>query len=168
MLTRRCVRSDISSEKVTANHHCYVINDLSEVGCFKDRPYVSGWPFVRFYTEVPLKSAGYVIGSLCVVDTKPRSGLDVVALDKLTEVASAVASHLDLVQTQNQLRRSQAMVRGLEQFVDGKVRRWERYTGPILSSFGVHPMFQFFWNNLKHLLTPVFLVCPRMVAGYLQ
>lgn len=82
---------------------------------------MNGWPFVRFYAEVPLKSCGIVIGSICVGDTKPRSGLDVAALDKLTEVGSAVANHLDLVQLQSRLRRSQEMVRGLGQFVDGKV-----------------------------------------------
>jgi GAF domain-containing protein len=114
-------RLNVSTQQITANQHCYVINDLAEVDCFKDRPYVSGWPFARFYAEVPLKSGGFVIGSVCVGDNKPRSGMDVVALDKLTEVATAVAIHLDLVQAQNRLRRSQEMVRGLGQFVDGKV-----------------------------------------------
>jgi hypothetical protein len=40
----------------------------------------------------------------------------------LAEVGSAVAAHLDLVQAQNRLQRSQEMVRGLGRFVDGKVR----------------------------------------------
>jgi len=115
-------RSNISTQHVTANQHCYVINDLTEVDCFKDKPFVSGWPSVRFYAEVPLKSAGVVIGSICVADTKPRYGIDVASLDMLAEVASAVASHLDLVQAQNRLQRSQEMVRGLGRFVDGKVR----------------------------------------------
>jgi GAF domain-containing protein len=114
-------RLNVSTQQITANQHCYVINDLAEVDCFKDRPYVSGWPFARFYAEVPLKSGGFVIGSVCVGDNKPRSGMDGGALNKLTEVATAVAIHLDLVQAQNRLRRSQEMVRGLGQFVDGKV-----------------------------------------------
>jgi GAF domain-containing protein len=114
-------RLNVSTQQITANQHCYVINDLAEVDCFKDKPYVSGWPFARFYAEVPLKSGGFVIGSVCVGDNKPRSGMDVGALNKLTEVATAVAIHLDLVQAQNRLRRSQEMVRGLGQFVDGKV-----------------------------------------------
>jgi hypothetical protein len=46
--------------------------------------------------------------------------MDVAALDKLAEVASAVATHLDLVQAQSRLQRSEEMVRGLGQFVDGK------------------------------------------------
>jgi hypothetical protein len=111
---------NVSTSNLTANQHCYVINDLLDVDCFKGKPYVSGWPFLRFYAEVPLKSNGFVIGSVCVVDSKPSSGMDVAALDKLAEVASAVASHLDLVQTQTRLRRSQEMVRGLGRFVDGK------------------------------------------------
>ena len=99
-----------------------MINDLSEVDCFKDKPFVAGWPFARFYAEVPLKSSGVVIGSICVAGTKPREGLDVASLDMLAEVGSAVAAHLDLVQAQNRLQRSQEMVRGLGRFVDGKVR----------------------------------------------
>ncbi|KAE9374282.1 hypothetical protein N431DRAFT_371753 [Stipitochalara longipes BDJ] len=122
-------KSYISTQHVTANQHCYVINDLAEVDCFKEKPYVSGWPFVRFYAEVPLKSSGIVIGSICVADSKPRYGIDVASLDMLAEVASAVAAHLDLVQAQNLLRRSQEMVRGLGQFVDGKsVREWWKDT----------------------------------------
>jgi GAF domain-containing protein len=112
---------NISTQHVTANQHCYVINDLSRVDCFKDKPFVADWPFIRFYAEVPLKSSGIVIGSICVADTKPRYGLDAASLDMLTEVAAAIASHLDLVQAQNQLRRSQEMVRGLGRFVEGKV-----------------------------------------------
>ena len=128
-------RSNISTQHVTANQHCYVINDLTEVDCFKERPYVSGWPFVRFYAEVPLKSAGVVIGSICVADTKPRYGIDVASLDMLAEVASAVAGHLDLVQAQSRLQRSQEMVRGLGRFVDGKVRICLSGRGQILTFF---------------------------------
>ena len=120
---------NVSSDNLTANQRCYVINDISVIDCFKDRPYVSGWPFIRFYAEVPLKLDGYVVGSVCVVDSKPGSGLDLAALDRLAEVASVVASHLSLVQSQTQLRRSQEMVRGLGRFVDGKsVRDWWKDT----------------------------------------
>jgi hypothetical protein len=120
---------NVSSENLTANQRCYVINDLSATDCFKDRPYVSGWPFIRFYAEVPLKLDGYIIGSVCVVDSRPGNGVDVAALDRLAEVASAVACHLELVQAQNQLQRSQEMVRGLGRFVDGKsVREWWKDT----------------------------------------
>lgn len=32
------------------------MNDMSQVESFKDKPYVVGWPWVRFYAEVPLRT----------------------------------------------------------------------------------------------------------------
>ncbi|KAF8862084.1 hypothetical protein BDZ45DRAFT_799469 [Acephala macrosclerotiorum] len=116
-----------ATEHVTANQRCYVINDLAAIECFKDKPYVVGPPFIRFYAEVPLKTrSGYIIGGYCVVDDKPRAdGLDTAALDKLIEVAAAVMDHLELVVAQDRLQRSQQMMQGLGRFVDGKsVRQW--------------------------------------------
>ncbi len=71
--------------------------------------------------SMPKFPSSFVIGSVCVGDNKPRSGIDAEALDKLSEVASAVAAHLDLVYAQYRLRRSQEMVQGLGQFVYVKV-----------------------------------------------
>jgi diguanylate cyclase (GGDEF)-like protein/PAS domain S-box-containing protein len=43
---------------------------------FVANPLVVGPPHVRFYAGVPLRSpAGHVIGTLCVIDHRPRSGL---------------------------------------------------------------------------------------------
>lgn len=77
-----------STANITANQRCYIVNDLAATDTFKDEPYVTGPPFMRFYAEIPLKTnSGYVIGSYRVFDSKPRAGLDPESLDRLSEVA---------------------------------------------------------------------------------
>ncbi|KAF3483435.1 uncharacterized protein GIQ15_02759 [Arthroderma uncinatum] len=114
---------NISTSNVTANQDCYVMNDMATIDKFKDRPYIVGWPYMRFYAEVPIHSpTGHVIGTYCVVDNKPRDGLDQKGLDALNEISSAIMKHLALVQAQFELQRAGAMVKGLGRFVEGKTR----------------------------------------------
>lgn len=41
---------------------------------FVDNPQVTGEPFIRFYAGCPIKSeSGYTLGTLCLVDTRPRA-----------------------------------------------------------------------------------------------
>lgn len=39
---------------------------------FCDNPFVIGEPFIRFYAGCPLVNSGYGLGTLCIVDCKPR------------------------------------------------------------------------------------------------
>jgi len=50
-----------------------VVGDARLDARFKDNPLVKGSPFVRFYAGAPLlDSAGYPLGALCILDSKPR------------------------------------------------------------------------------------------------
>lgn len=112
---------NLATDLVTANQQCYVMNDLSAIAAYADRPYVAGWPHMRFYAEVPIYSpSGFVIGTFCVVDDKPRDGLNKQGLDALNEISSAIMNYLALVRTQRQLHRAGEMVKGLNLFVEGK------------------------------------------------
>lgn len=98
---------DLDTELIVANKTCYVMNDLAAIPAFKERPYVAGWPHMRFYAEVPILSpTGYVIGTYCVVDDKPREGLDKKSFDALNEIAAAIMNHLALIRTQFSLQRA--------------------------------------------------------------
>ena len=53
-----------------------VIPDASEDMRFRDNPFVVGEPCIRFYAGAPLTTPrGFRIGTLCLVDPRPREGL---------------------------------------------------------------------------------------------
>ena len=113
---------EIDSDNIYGNKTKFIIRDFRKEETFKDSPYVTGFPHMRSYAEVPLTSPlGYCIGSLCIVDDKPRDmGDDVVEV--LHEIASTVMEHLELVRTKNNRARSEQLVEGLAQFMEGESR----------------------------------------------
>jgi signal transduction histidine kinase len=52
----------------------FIIQDSLQDERFKDNVLVSGFPFIRFYAGAPLiTKEGFPIGTLCAIDSKPRS-----------------------------------------------------------------------------------------------
>ncbi|TKA68227.1 hypothetical protein B0A55_09849 [Friedmanniomyces simplex] len=110
---------DLHTQNITATKSCYVIRDFTKDERFRDRPYVAGWPHMRSYAEVPLTSPkGYVIGSYCVIDDRPRD-FDSKDIIVLTEIASAVMDHIDLMKTKLEKERADCLVLGIGSYVDG-------------------------------------------------
>ena len=73
----------------------FVVEDLSQDERFADNPYVTD-DGVRFYAGVPLESeSGHCLGTLCVLDTAPRSPSDE-ALARLADLAAMVEDELEL------------------------------------------------------------------------
>ncbi|KAK1043503.1 hypothetical protein LTR74_018421, partial [Friedmanniomyces endolithicus] len=110
---------DLDTPNITATKACYVIRDFTKDERFRDRSYVAGWPHMRSYAEVPLTSPkGYVIGSFCVIDDRPRS-FDDKDIVVLTEIASAVMDHIDLLKIKLEKERADCLVLGIGSYVDG-------------------------------------------------
>jgi GAF domain-containing protein len=84
-----------------------IVPDATKDPRFADNPVVTGDPYVRFYAGVPLVNAhGFALGTICVVDTKPRhlSNEQIWALESLR---GHVVAHLELRRTM--LRLEQAL-----------------------------------------------------------
>lgn len=108
---------EVDTENVTANRTRYIIRDFVREDCFKDRPYVLEWPHMRFYAEVPLTSpAGYVLGSYCVVDDKPRDDFSEEDVETLQEISDAIGNHLENKRKAHYHSRFERLVTGLTSF----------------------------------------------------
>ena len=67
-----------------------VVEDATRDGRFVDNPLVTGEEHIRFYAGQPLfNSEGYKVGTLCILDTRPRkmSVEDLIALRDLSKLA---------------------------------------------------------------------------------
>lgn len=83
-----------------------VIEDATRDPRFADNPLVTGAPEIRFYAGAPiLDREGYALGTLCIVDNKPRT-LDKRGRDRLADMAVGVGSTLDLHRSTLRLQRA--------------------------------------------------------------
>lgn len=111
---------NVSTANITANAKGYVMGDMSKEPQFAERPFVTGFPYMKFYAEVPIFTpSGYVIGSYTVVDNKARYDGHEEVLSVLREISSAIMNHLELVTFKQTYRRASRMVSGLAHFVEG-------------------------------------------------
>lgn len=56
------------------NKYLFEIEDASKNNLFKNNPYVTQSPFIKFYAGYPLiDPAGYALGTLCVIDEKTKT-----------------------------------------------------------------------------------------------
>lgn len=74
-----------------------VVGDASSDPRFFDNPVVTGEPGVRFYAGIPIHNEeGYAVGTLCVLDTKPRE-LDQDDLHALRDLAACAQTELQVL-----------------------------------------------------------------------
>ena len=92
---------------------------------FADNPLVKDAPNIHFYAGAPLKtSAGHVLGTLCVVDTKPRE-LSPVQQEALFALSRQVISQLDIRVKLNELEQAQRQLREVAAHQD-RIKEEER------------------------------------------
>ena len=83
-----------------------VVEDAAADPRFKDNALVTGGPSIRFYAGAPILSPeGYPLGTLCVIDNKPRT-LDTAGRRRLAELAVGAATVLDLHRSAGRLHHS--------------------------------------------------------------
>ena len=74
----------------------YVIDDATKNPLFAENPLVTGAPDIRFYAGAPLITPDkFRLGTLCVIDTKPRDGLSKDHETILTLLARMVVNALE-------------------------------------------------------------------------
>lgn len=145
--TLQLVASEASTGKITS---VLFIPDLrlhetmSKLHCVKDAPYL------RFYCGVPLiNQKGVNIGSVYVVDDKPRSEFSLEDALFLNTMSATVMDHLEGIRAKEEVARVTRMSQALHAFVEGDGtmegdwQRLKRYNLP--SGAGV----AFHWESNK-------------------
>ncbi|WLA09979.1 sensor domain-containing phosphodiesterase [Xanthomonas translucens] len=73
-----------------------VVTDARQDPRFRDNPLVTGPPFIRFYAGAPLMLAdGTGLGTLCVIDTEPRSEFDAPSRQTLQQLRDLVLMRIE-------------------------------------------------------------------------
>ena len=114
------------------HNEVYIIDDLKENVQFCNRPFVAGGPKARFYAGVPIKTSANVhIGVYCVLDDKPRNGLNAGEIDFMSQMSKTVMSHLEMIRERSELGMATNLLTGLGDLItkssDESTRR-EGYT----------------------------------------
>lgn len=98
----------------------FVINDLTAdpVSCFRE--HFRSNSDMRFYASVALVSPnGTIVGSLCIFDSKRRSGLSNGQIELFKDLGSTVINYLNTYTVRDQYRRGERFTRGLVSFAEG-------------------------------------------------
>lgn len=79
-----------------------VVPDAREDGRFQDNALVTGEPHIRFYAGAPLiMPAGIILGTLCLIDTKPRHDFSDEQAAALADMATVISHIIELRVTVN-------------------------------------------------------------------
>ncbi|MCJ2079838.1 putative bifunctional diguanylate cyclase/phosphodiesterase [Methylobacterium sp. J-090] len=95
-----------------AQFEALIVLDATIDARFCNNPLVTGAPFIRFYAGIPLRTpSGHAIGTLCLVDTKPKEYFSAIDLQTLDELAKLALDRLELRRLEVADRSSQSRFR---------------------------------------------------------
>lgn len=76
-----------------------VVPDATQDERFEDNPLVTDGPEIRFYAGAPLiTQSGQALGTLCVIDSKPRNDFTEADKQLLEDIAASVMTEIEVVQ----------------------------------------------------------------------
>jgi len=91
-----------------------VIPDLSQDPRFRNADFVTGEMALSFYAGVPLRTRdGHAVGTLCLLDRRPRETLDVKSMCLLCQLGELAVGAMELRNAQDQTHRS--LLRAVEE-----------------------------------------------------
>ena len=101
------------------------VRDLSKHEKYRSHTHALNPPYIRSWAGVPLRSpTGFPVGTVSIFDDKPRpDGLSSGEVMFMNDVAVSIVSHLELSRTKAVYERGIKMVKGLSQFMEGRIPR---------------------------------------------
>ncbi|MDC7684945.1 ATP-binding protein [Asticcacaulis sp. BYS171W] len=79
-------------EYAIRNDAVMIVPDATQDARFKDNDLVTGDPGIRFYAGAPVRFDGVLVGTLCVIDTKPRHDFGLTEARRLTALAATISA----------------------------------------------------------------------------
>ncbi|KAK5655151.1 hypothetical protein OQA88_6050 [Cercophora sp. LCS_1] len=113
-----------NTPNIIGNRTRYIICNFRTDPMYAERPYVKNFPYFGSYLEVPLITRhGWLLGSYCVVDNRPRPRefFDNDATVKImADISAAIMNHLENVRQQQMGTRSDKLVRCLSEYISSE------------------------------------------------
>jgi PAS domain S-box-containing protein len=104
-----------------------VVLDATQDQRFSDNPLVTGDLHTRFYAGAQLKTSdGFKLGSLCILDTTPRSQPTPEQMCILEDLAAQVVELLESGKGRQDLRHLQTNLEGVQKTLMADRQRWQR------------------------------------------
>ncbi|ABF52011.1 sensor histidine kinase [Sphingopyxis alaskensis] len=124
---------DISFCKhVVEDEQPLIVGDAASDPRFQDNPLVTGEPYIRFYGGVPLFAYnGAILGTLCIIDRKPRPALSFREVERLQDFAALVMAEADLRRIVGERDEARRMLEQALDFSGIATWRYDARTGAI-------------------------------------
>jgi len=124
---REIIQDDDHYYTEGASEHWHIISDIQSRNDLAQRAYVQRATSPRFYFAIPLRdSEGTVIGSLSILDDKPRYGVSAHDMSFCEDLGDTIALHLQSSMIRSQRQRSERLIQALGTFNAGgaSLRSW--------------------------------------------
>jgi hypothetical protein len=125
-----------------ASAHWHIINDMRHAPSVAQRAFFQRAPSPRFYFAIPLRdSEGTTIGSLSILDDKPRYGVSTHDMSFCEDLGDTIALHLQSSMIRSQRQRSERLIQALGVFNSGgsSLRSWwNKQDDPSMNRGGRH------------------------------